>query len=145
MKYILSESQTQKLIETLTADVIKGVGSVIYSDNDADLKNPKTISIDVDKISKTQPKNQSKTEKNYNSEVADIIKKLNKNKKFTPVVVYKDGEEYVMLDGHHRLDAYKKLNKKKINAIVIPKKNVKFHKKITKKMQRDFDKLENPS
>lgn len=145
MKYILSESQTQKLIETLTADVIKGVGSVIYSDNDTDLKNPKTISIAVDKISKTQPKNQSKTEKNYNSEVADIIKKLNKNKKFTPVVVYKDGEEYVMLDGHHRLDAYKKLNKKKINAIVIPKKNVKFHKKITKKMQRDFDKLENPS
>lgn len=145
MKFILTESQTQILIETLTADVVKGVGSVIYSDSDADLKNPKTTSIDIDKIGKTQPKNQSKTEKNYNSEVADIIKKLNKNKKFTPVVVYKDGEEYVMLDGHHRLDAYKKLNKKKIKAIVIPKKNVKFHKKITKKMQRDFDKLENPS
>jgi ParB-like chromosome segregation protein Spo0J len=73
--------------------------------------------------------------------VNDIAKKTKNKKKFTPLIVSKEGKKYRIIDGHHRYDAYKKLGKEKIKCIVIPEKNVTF-KNLTKKMEKELLKIE---
>ena len=136
MKIILSEGQVKKLVKELEADVVKGLGAIVYGDED-EMDEKNSVLISIDKLFKNQPEDQSDFEKDYDKMVDDISKKTKKNHKFRPLVVAKEGKKYRILDGHHRYDAYKKLGKEKIRCIVIDQKDVKF-KKRTKKIEKEL-------
>ncbi len=134
MKIILSESQIKNLISEISAEVVKGIGAIVDG-NEEEFNEKNAIDIPIGKLFKNQPDDQGDKEKGYNKMVNDITKKTKDNKKFTPLIVTKEGKKYRIIDGHHRYDAFKKLGKEKIKCIVIPEKDVEF-KYLTKKMEK---------
>jgi uncharacterized ParB-like nuclease family protein len=145
MKIILSESQIKRLIkEELSADVVKNHGAMVYTDskNGDDLKNKKLIvTLSLDKLIKNQ-KTKDEDKVDYKERIGGIVKALKKKKNLGPIIVFKDGDKYRILDGNHRYEAYKKLKKDTIDAIVIPKKNVTIKKKWSKEMDKEFKKID---
>jgi hypothetical protein len=142
MKIILSEYQFKNLIdETLHATIVKNIGAQVYSDKkdeDRDFRNVKdAIDIPLNRLTKNQT---DEDEDDFNEKVNDIIKKIKNNKKVDPLVVYKIGKNYKIVDGHHRYGAYQKLNYKTAKCLVIPKENIKFKKKWTKDLEKDYNK-----
>ncbi len=145
MKIILSESQIKRLIkEELSADVVINRGGIIYTDDKDgnELKDKKLIvRLSIDKLIKNQ-KTKDEDKVDYKKRIDGIIKTLKDKKKLTPIIAYKDGNKYRIIDGNHRYEAYKKLGKDKIDAIIIPKKNVTIKKKWTKEMEKEFKKID---
>ena len=143
MKIILTESQLRKIVnEKLSADVVKGDGAIIYSDEkdeDKDFKNIKSaINIPLDKLFKNQ---KNEDEENNSERVEGIIKAIKEKKKLEPIIVVKEGEKYRILDGNHRYQAYKKLGKEKAKCLVVSKKMVDYKKSWTKGMDKTHQKL----
>ena len=145
MNIILSESQIKNLIkEELFADVVRNHGAIVSTDDeDADELNDKKliVSLSLDNLIKNQ-KTEDEDKVDYKERINGIVKALKSKKKLGPIVVFKDGDKYRILDGNHRYEAYKKLGKDKIDSIVIPKKNVTIKKKWSKEMEKEFDKVD---
>ena len=58
-----------------------------------------------------------------------MIRYIQSGKKLPPIVVRKTGllpGRYYIIDGHHRVDTYKKMGINKIDAKIVPKKDIKF-------------------
>jgi hypothetical protein len=143
MKIILTESQLQNIIkEKLSANVVKGDGAVIYSDEkdeDIDFKNTKSaIDIPLKKLFKNQ---KGEDEKDNSERVEGIIKAIKEKKDIEPIIVVKEGDKYRILDGNHRYQAYKKIGDETVKCLVIPKNKVKYKKSWTKGMEKLHNKL----
>jgi len=143
MKIIITESQLRNILnEKLSADVVKGDGAVIYSDEkdeDKDFKNTKSaIDIPLKKLFKNQ---KGEDQKDYNERVDAVIKAIKEKKDMEPIIVVKEGDKYRILDGNHRYQAYKKLQHETVKCLVIPRNKVKYKKSWTKGMEKLHNKL----
>ena len=68
--------------------------------------------------------------KHSESNIRRMVQHLRQGKKLDPIVVHKltkseDGVTHQVLDGHHRLEAHKRLGRKSIPVTVVNKRNVK--------------------
>lgn len=50
--------------------------------------------------------------------IDDFVDVINRGIKIKPITVRQDGSKYVLVDGRHRLAAYKILNKTHIKAVI---------------------------
>ena len=129
MKIILTESQVLSLSEKIKAKIEKGQASQFdWDEGDID-KAPK-VNIPLDKLIPNQPLSDEKY-KEYQVKVDSIIAKYKKNKSLMPIFVHKmKNGMYKIIDGHHRWTALKQMGKKTAKCVIVPRKDVKYVKKI---------------
>ena len=129
MKIILTESQLVSLSEKIKAKIEKGQASK-YDWDAGDIDNAPKVNIPLDKLKPNQPLSDEKY-KEYQVKVDSIIAKYKKNKSLMPILVHKmKNGMYKIIDGHHRWTALKQMGKKTAKCIIVPRKDVKYVKKI---------------
>lgn len=129
MKIILTESQLVSLSEKIKAKIEKGQASK-YDWDAGDIDNAPKVNIPLDKLKPNQPLSDEKY-KEYQVKVDSIIAKYKKNKSLMPILVHKmKNGTYKIIDGHHRWTALKQMGKKTAKCIIVPRKDVKYVKKI---------------
>lgn len=93
-------------------------------------KKEDIIELDVQKLEQFESdEKMTKYEGNIKM-VEQLIKEINRGKKDTipPILVRKYNGYYQVIDGHHRLFAFKKTNQEKIKCVVVPDESIEFVK-----------------
>lgn len=93
-------------------------------------KKEDIIELDVQKLEQFESDEKMTKYKGNIMTVEQLIKEINRGKKDTipPILVRKYNEYYQVIDGHHRLFAFKKTNQEKIKCVVIPNECIEFVK-----------------
>ena len=112
-----------KLSEIITAKLSTDPDDYSAYVTDTGDKLPSTF-IPVKDISTFEPDEKFQDKDNVKN-LKDILIALKQGKKLPPILVRKHGNGYQVIDGHHRLKAYKLLNKKYIPAHIISTSNIK--------------------
>jgi len=134
MNILITESQVDKLMdEELWANIEKGEGSAFDWDP-GDVKNSKKFLIPLSMMIPNQTVDgiegnpMDMTTDEDKQRVSNIIKRIKNGKGVSPILVHKVKDGFLIVDGHHRVEALKQMGKKYGLSVIIPKKNVKFVK-----------------
>ena len=97
------------------------LGATVY---DKGNKEEKTVMLPITKISIFEPITKF-DDPVYKKNLHNIIKHLRAGNDIPPILVRKVGPvKYQVIDGHHRLEAYKQLGMKTIPAKIVSKINI---------------------
>ena len=97
------------------------LGATVY---DKGNKEEKTVMLPITKISIFEPISKFDNPQ-YKKNLHNIIKHLRAGNDIPPILVRKVGPvKYQVIDGHHRLEAYKQLGMKTIPAKIVSKINI---------------------
>jgi len=80
----------------------------VVSRFDIDVKNESVVSVEVDKL-KDAPKNWNFYSKLDDDKFLELVDSINNNSLLHPIVVWQQDEDYMILSGHNRVRAYRKL------------------------------------
>lgn len=80
----------------------------VVSRFDIDVKNESVVSVEVDKL-KDAPKNWNFYSKLDDDKFLELVDSINNNSLLHPIVVWQQDEDYMILSGHNRVRAFKKL------------------------------------
>lgn len=130
MKIIITESQLADLNEKLWFDVERGYGAAFDFDVEDLVKTPKK-KVPMKWLSPNQPV-EDEGYPQYQKKVAKIIAGYKKVGSLLPLLVFKDGKKYTIIDGHHRWTAAKQLGLESMVCHIIPRKDIKFVHNLSK-------------
>jgi hypothetical protein len=122
----------------ISTALVSPEGAWVYSSG----KNEPTIDVHVSQISVNEPL--EKTAADTASEesgktVAYFVRLLKRRQPVEPVLVKRLGHSsFLLVDGHHRLEAYKRLRMKSIPVRVLAPKNVKMVEAVEQNRIRDI-------
>ena len=80
----------------------------VVSRFDIDVKNESVVSVEVSKL-KDAPKNWNFYSKLDDDKFLELVDSINNNSLLHPIVVWQQDEDYMILSGHNRVRAYRKL------------------------------------
>ena len=124
MKIIITESQLADLREKLEVELQRGYGAQFDFTTEEIMKTPKK-NIPMKCLRPNQPEDDENYQ-DYQDIVDEIIADYKKQGTLLPLLVFKDGEKFTIIDGHHRWTAAKQLGKKSMVCHIIPHKNIKL-------------------
>lgn len=81
------------------------------------------VDIPVNKIDVFEP-DEKFDDEHYAKNLRNILNALKKGKTLPPILVRRQGQRFQVMDGHHRLKAYKLAGIKEIPARIVAKYNV---------------------
>jgi ParB-like chromosome segregation protein Spo0J len=101
-------------------------GVTVYSD----VNNKEPIkSIPIKLITTNEPEEKTKkgtASKESEKNIQSIMRSLAFGTSIHPILVHKKDNRWETLDGHHRLEAYKRLNRKTIPCQIVRERNIKI-------------------
>ena len=80
----------------------------VVSRFDIDVKNESVVSVEVDKL-KDAPNNWNFYSKLDDDKFLELVDSINNNSLLHPIVVWQQNQDYMILSGHNRVRAYRKL------------------------------------
>lgn len=80
----------------------------VVSRFDIDVKNESVVSVEVDKL-KDAPNNWNFYSKLDDDKFLELVDSINNNSLLHPIVVWQQNQDYMILSGHNRVRAFKKL------------------------------------
>lgn len=134
MKILISESQVGMINDAIWADVEKGVGSA-YDWNPGDIDNAKKFLVPLSMMTANQTDDEGNNDVSSDEDqkaIKNIINKIKKGGSVSPILLHKIKGGFLIVDGHHRYEALKRMGKKYGLSVIIPSKNVRFVKDHTK-------------
>lgn len=124
MKIIITESQFAELSEKLEVELQRGYGAWFDFTTEEIIQTPKK-KIPMQYLHPNQPVKDEQYQ-DYQDIVDQIIADYKKKGTLMPLLVFRDGKKYTIIDGHHRWTAAKQLGKKTMVCHIIPKENIKL-------------------
>jgi hypothetical protein len=130
LKIIITESQLADLSEKIFFNVERGYGAQFDFDVEDIMKTPKK-KVPMKYLVPNQPVEDEGYEV-YQKKVAKIIGNYKKVGSLLPLLIFKDGKKYRIIDGHHRWTAGKQLGLESMVCHIIPRKDIKFVHNLSK-------------
>ena len=132
-------NKTSKYVETLSSDLIKTEKEIVEV---AKLSIGKVEDIDIDKLEPFPEHTYESYDEDRMNELVESIKKYGLQ---TPIILWDNGgDKYIILAGHNRVKAHKKLGYTKIPAIIknnLSKEEATIIVNQTNMVQRAFENL----